>query len=54
MILGVHHPALSVPNLEAALAFYCGKLGFEAVMNAEIPSGIPPLNDAFGLADAGC
>jgi glyoxylase I family protein len=54
MILGVHHPALSVPSLEAALDFYCGKLGFEPVMNAEIPSGIPPLDEAFGLEDAGC
>ena len=54
MILGVHHPALSVPSLDAALAFYCGKLGFETVMNAEIPSGIPPLDEAFGLEDAGC
>jgi len=54
MILGVHHPALSVPNLEAALDFYCGKLGFEPVMNAEIPSGIPPMNEAFGVDDAGC
>ena len=54
MILGVHHPALSVPDLKAALDFYCGKLGFESVMNAEIPSGVPPLNEAFGLDDAGC
>jgi catechol 2,3-dioxygenase-like lactoylglutathione lyase family enzyme len=54
MILGVHHPALSVPSLDAALDFYCGKLGFETVMNAEIPSGIPPMNEAFGVDDAGC
>jgi len=54
MILGVHHPALSVPSLEQALDFYCGKLGFETVMSAEIPPGIPPLNQAFGLDDAGC
>ncbi len=54
MILGLHHPALSVPDLEKALDFYCGKLGFESVMEAEIPSGIAPLNEAFGLPDAGC
>lgn len=53
MILGIHHPALSVPNLEQALDFYCGKLGFEVVMNVEIPSGIEIMNDAFGLEDAG-
>ena len=54
MILGVHHPALSVPDLDQALAFYCGKLGFESVMSAEIPSGIAFMNDAFGVRDAGC
>lgn len=54
MILGVHHPALSVPDMQKALDFYCGKLGFESVMQAEIPPGIPPLNEAFGVADAGC
>ena len=54
MILGVHHPALAVPDMQKALDFYCGKLGFESVMEAAIPSGIPPMNDAFGLDDAGC
>ena len=54
MILGVHHPALSVPDMDKALAFYCGVLGFEEVMQAEIPSGIEPMNTAFGVSDAGC
>lgn len=54
MILGVHHPALSVPDMAAAIAFYCGKLGFEPVMQAELPSGVAMLDDAFGLDDAGC
>ena len=54
MILGVHHPALSVPDIEAAVRFYCDVLGFEVVMEAEIPSGIEPLNEAFGVSDAGC
>ena len=54
MILGVHHPALSVPDMEKALAFYRDKLGFESVMTAEMPSGVPFLNEAFGVPDAGC
>ena len=54
MILGVHHPALSVPDIEAAVRFYCDVLGFEIVMEAEIPSGVEPLNRAFGVSDAGC
>jgi len=54
MILGVHHPALSVPDMDRAIAFYCGVLGFEQIMQAEIPSGIEPMNAAFGVDDAGC
>lgn len=54
MILGVHHPALSVPDMQEALDFYCGVLGFEIAMEAEIPSGFEPLNAAFGVPDAGC
>ena len=54
MILGVHHPALAVPDIGRALDFYCGVLGFEPVMTAELPSGIAPINAAFGIADAGC
>lgn len=29
MIVALHHTALSVPDLDRALAFYCGVLGFE-------------------------
>src|SRR5690606_28953696 len=29
MITTVHHTAVSVPDLDRALAFYCGVLGFE-------------------------
>ena len=54
MILGVHHPALAVPDMQQALDFYCGILGFELVMEADIPSGIAPMNEAFGVPDAGC
>lgn len=54
MILGVHHPALAVPDMQKALDFYCGVIGFELVMQADIPSGIAPMNEAFGVPDAGC
>lgn len=30
-ILGIHHTAIVVPNLQQALDFYCGVLGFESV-----------------------
>jgi catechol 2,3-dioxygenase-like lactoylglutathione lyase family enzyme len=54
MILGVHHPALAVPDLRRAREFYCGVLGFRVVMEAEIPSGIAPISAAFGVPDAAC
>ncbi len=54
MILGVHHPALAVPDMQRALDFYCGVLGFELVMEAALPSGYDPLSQALGLSDAAC
>ncbi len=53
MILGVHHPALCVPSMSDALEFYCEKLGFEPIMQVEIPSGIKPMSDALGVEDSG-
>jgi glyoxylase I family protein len=35
-VLGIHHPALVTPNLEKALDFYCGVLGFLAVQDGPI------------------
>ncbi len=52
MILGVHHTAISVPDLEDALAFYRDKLGFEAVMEIELPS-MEMMIRAMDLEEAG-
>ena len=54
MILGLHHAAIAVPDLERALAFYCGVVGFRVVMEAELPPGYAPMNEAFGVANAAC
>ena len=54
MILGIHHPALAVPDMQKALEFYCGVMGFEVCMEVELPSGFEPMSNAFGVADAGC
>lgn len=54
MILGIHHAAMAVPDIEAALAFYRDLLGFEVVDEVALPPGIAPLAQAFGLPDAGC
>jgi catechol 2,3-dioxygenase-like lactoylglutathione lyase family enzyme len=54
MILGLHHAALAVPDLQRALDFYCGVVGFRIVMEAELPPGYAPMNAAFGVANAAC
>ena len=54
MILGIHHPAIAVPDMRDALAFYRDGLGFEVGMNVELPSGFDEMSQAFGIADAGC
>ncbi len=52
MILGVHHPALAVPDLERALEFFCGVLGFAVVMEADLPPGL--METPFAIERAGC
>lgn len=52
MIHSIDHTALSVPDMEQALAFYAGVLGFEIEMNAGWPSGAKPLDDLVGLRDS--
>ena len=54
MILGLHHAAIAVPDIEAAVRFYGDVLGFEVVDRVTLPDGIAPLARAFGLDDAGC
>ncbi|MES2126357.1 MAG: VOC family protein [Pseudomonadota bacterium] len=39
MILGANHIAISVPDLERGIDFYCTQLGFEKVMEAGWPEG---------------
>lgn len=39
MILGVNHVALSVPDMDRALAFYCDLLGFQKLADAGWPAG---------------
>jgi len=52
MIHGVHHPALSVPDVQQALDFYCGVVGFEVVMNVDLPAGL--MEKPFGIDHAAC
>ncbi len=50
MIVGIHHVAVGVPDLEAALAFYVDVLGFEAVQRSEWNRDFPQGDAAIGLA----
>ena len=54
MILGLHHAAVAVPDIEAALRFYGEVLGFEVCSEATLPPGFAPLSRAFGIDDASC
>ncbi len=53
MILGVHHAAIAVQDIDSALAFYCDVLGFAVAMEAEIPSEIDVMSEALGIEDSG-
>jgi catechol 2,3-dioxygenase-like lactoylglutathione lyase family enzyme len=42
VINGIHHTAISTPNLERMLAFYRDVLGFEVMMEMGGPAGTAP------------
>ena len=41
MILGINHIALSVPDLDRAIDFYCGQLGFQQSQRLSWQAGTP-------------
>lgn len=52
MIRGIHHVAISTPNMDRLLGFYRDLLGFEEVGSAEWPKGTEMVNKVLGLADS--
>lgn len=52
MILGLDHAALAVPDIQQALDFYCGVIGFEVLAEFDLPAGL--MEKPFGIAEAGC
>ena len=52
MILGIEHTAISVPDLDRALAFYCGVLGFALEWRAGWPKGSPRLDALVGAENS--
>jgi catechol 2,3-dioxygenase-like lactoylglutathione lyase family enzyme len=51
MILKIDHTALSVPDLERALDFYCGLLGFEIELQSEWHAGNHLNDTVIGVAE---
>ena len=49
MILGLHHVAISVPDLDRALGFYGDVLGFPVVQRADFDGDRPEADRAIGL-----
>ena len=52
MIHRIDHTAISVPDLQQALDFYVGVLGFDVLFEAGWPQGSKPLDDLVGLHDS--
>lgn len=49
MIIGLHHVAISTPDLDSAIAFYSGLLGFEVVQRSGWDGDFPLADQAIGL-----
>jgi glyoxylase I family protein len=49
MILGVNHVALSVPDMDQALEFYCDLLGFEKRLESGWPAGTQAADLILGV-----
>lgn len=51
MIIGLHHVAISTPDLEAAIAFYSEVLGFKVVQRSAWNRDFPQADQAIGLPE---
>jgi len=49
VICGIHHAAISTPNLQRLVDFYTSLFGFEVVMNGGWPKGADEMDDLVGL-----
>jgi len=49
MILGANHVAISVPDIDRAIAFYCTQLGFEKVGEWGWPAGTEPADQILAV-----
>ena len=49
MIVGIHHVAIGVPDIESGLAFYRDVLGFEQVQRSSFSGSNPAVEAAIGI-----
>ena len=54
MILGVHHTAMSVKDMDKSLAFYRDLLGFEVLYDAGWPQNSPLADKILRVEDTSC
>jgi catechol 2,3-dioxygenase-like lactoylglutathione lyase family enzyme len=54
MIRGIHHVAVSTPNLERIVAFYCDIMGAEQVYEGGWERGSDVIDQIVGLKDSSC
>ncbi len=52
MIRGIHHTAISTPDIDRAIAFYRDLLGFEVLVNGAWPRGVESVDTLTGLKDS--
>jgi len=52
VIIGFHHPGISTPDLDRAVAFYCDHLGFEVKKRQEWSKGSKTADDLHRLKDS--
>ena len=52
MIRGIHHVAISTPDLDRLLGFYRDLLGFREVMNVAWPEGSGDIDEILGLENS--
>ena len=48
-INGLHHAAISTPNIDRLMKWYNDNFGFEEVSRSEWPSGSEQIDDVVGL-----
>ena len=52
MITAFHHPGLTTPDLDRAVAFYCDNFGFEVTKEMKWEKGSKPTDDLHRLKDS--